>query len=68
MAIKVQPVLQDTPSAELEELRKQFNALLDVLDTMAGDAADLQTLVQANVKKVGLTKTPPPYKKFPVKG
>lgn len=60
-----QPVLQDTPSAEVEELRKQFNALLDVLAAMASNASDLQSLALAGVKKVTVTKTLPPYRKFP---
>jgi hypothetical protein len=67
MAFTEQPVLADTPSQVVEELRKQFNALLDVLDAMASNASDLQSLAQAGVKKVTTTKTLPTARRFPTK-
>lgn len=70
MALKSQPIVEDVSSDEVEELRKQFNLLLEQLDALTGlsTVQDLQTAVQTNVKKVTVTKQRPNPRKFPVVG
>jgi len=59
MALSDKKVVQDTPSEVVENLRKQFNALLEVLQS-AADFAAVQTSLNADgAKRITLELTLP---------
>lgn len=51
MAIKTKRVVQDTPSVVVEQLRRQFNLLLDQLDSST-TYSTVVTNIETNVYKV----------------
>jgi len=65
MATQKQKVSNDTPSEVVHELRRQFNALLAELESVA-DLATLQTNLGTGVaKEVTVSPEPPRLPRFP---
>lgn len=67
MPTAAQKVVNDTPSEVVDEIRRQFNALLDLLES-AADLGAIQTGLGDAVgtsKRVTVTPEPPEAPKFP---
>ncbi len=67
MATQAQKVINDTPSEVVDEIRRQYNALLDMLESIA-DFSTMQTDLGSSTpaaKRVTVTPEPPESPKIP---
>jgi hypothetical protein len=65
MSVQTQKVLNDNDSEVLDEVRRQFNALLSLIDTAADLAAIKAAITAGTVKSVSVMPDSPDRPRWP---